>query len=253
MTGNEFPGQNLFTVPHNPQQHQEQVDEIEIEGEGAYDGAFAHHAGLEAGGLGQGHVFQPLGVIDGQADEKEDPDVADDHRHAGALKKEVDHRGDDDADQTHEQEAAEARSGLFWWSSRRRWRPRRFRRTRRMSMRSRIWCRPETPPRVWLCLKVYLFKEKAVSTVMKISPQGQIRIPKDVMQALNIEKGDYVEVEIDQGRIILKPRKLIDPTQGWYWTKEWQQMEAEIDDELEKDGLSDEFRTAEKGLKWLKK
>jgi hypothetical protein len=30
-------------------------------------------------------------------------------------------------------------------------------------------------------------------------------------------------------------------------------MEAEIDDELEKDGLSDEFCTAEKGLKWLKK
>ena len=55
---------------------------------------------------------------------------------------------------------------------------------------------------------------------MKISPQGQIRIPKNVMQTLNIEIGDYVEVEIDQGRIILKPRKLIDPTQGWYWTKE---------------------------------
>ena len=49
------------------------------------------------------------------------------------------------------------------------------------------------------------------------------------MQTLNIEKGDYVEVEIDRGQIILKPRKLIDPTQGWYWTKEWQKMEAEVD------------------------
>lgn len=92
-----------------------------------------------------------------------------------------------------------------------------------------------------------------MSTVMKISPQGQIRIPKDVMQTLNIEIGDYVEVEIDQGRIILKPRKLIDPNQGWYWTKEWQQMEADVDEELEKNGLSDEFHTAEEGLKWLKK
>ena len=88
---------------------------------------------------------------------------------------------------------------------------------------------------------------------MKISTQGQIRIPKNVMQTLNIEIGDYVEVEIDQGRIILKPEKLIDPTQGWYWTKEWQLMEAGVDDELEKDGLSDEFRTTEEGLKWLKK
>ena len=91
-----------------------------------------------------------------------------------------------------------------------------------------------------------------MSTVMKISPQGQIRIPKKVMQTLNIEKGDYVEVEIDRGQIILKPRKLIDPTQGWYWTKEWQKTEGEVDKEIENNLLSPEFRTAEEGLKWLK-
>jgi AbrB family looped-hinge helix DNA binding protein len=87
---------------------------------------------------------------------------------------------------------------------------------------------------------------------MKISPQGQIRIPKKVMNALNIEKGDYVEVEIDRGQIVLKPRKLIDPTQGWYWTREWQQMEADVDKEIEKNELSPEFHAAEEGLKWLK-
>ena len=91
-----------------------------------------------------------------------------------------------------------------------------------------------------------------MSTVMKISPQGQIRIPKKVMQTLNIEKGDYVEVEIDQGHIILKPRKLIDPSQGWYWTKEWQTMEAEVDDELEKKEISPKFKSTKEGLKWLK-
>jgi AbrB family looped-hinge helix DNA binding protein len=92
-----------------------------------------------------------------------------------------------------------------------------------------------------------------MSTVMKISPQGQIRIPKNVMQTLNIEKGDYVEVEIEQDRIILKPRKLIDPSQGWYWTKEWQKMESEVDEEIKKNGLLHEFHTAAEGLKWLKK
>ncbi len=91
-----------------------------------------------------------------------------------------------------------------------------------------------------------------MSTVMKISPQGQIRIPKKVMQTLNIEKGDYVEVEIEIDRIILSPRKLIDPAQGWYWTKEWQKIEVEVDKEIEKNLRSPEFRTAEEGLKWLK-
>jgi AbrB family looped-hinge helix DNA binding protein len=92
-----------------------------------------------------------------------------------------------------------------------------------------------------------------MSTIMKISPQGQIRIPQKVMIRLGIEKGDYIEVDVEERQIVLKPRKLIDPSQGWYWTKEWQEMEAEVDDELEKDAVSPKFKSAEEGLKWLKK
>ena len=92
-----------------------------------------------------------------------------------------------------------------------------------------------------------------MSAVMKISPQGQIRIPKKIMQTLNIDKGDYVEVDIQGGNIVLKPRKLIDPSQGWYWTKEWQQMETEVDEEIKNDEMSPMFQTAEKGIEWLKK
>jgi len=91
-----------------------------------------------------------------------------------------------------------------------------------------------------------------MSTIMKISPQGQIRIPKKIMIALGIEKGDYVEVDMEERQIVLRPRKLIDPSQGWYWTKEWQKMEADVDKEIEKEQLSPEFESAEDGLKWLK-
>jgi len=89
--------------------------------------------------------------------------------------------------------------------------------------------------------------------IMKISPQGQIRIPKTIMDALGITKGDYVEVDVKDSDIILKPRKLIDPSQEWYWTKEWQKMETGVDDEIKKGYVSPEFKTAGKGLKWLKK
>lgn len=88
--------------------------------------------------------------------------------------------------------------------------------------------------------------------IMKISPQGQIRIPKKIMSTLGIEKGDYVEVDVEEKQIVLKPRKLIDPSQGWYWTKEWQKMESGVDEEIKKDQVSAEFEFAEQGLKWLK-
>ena len=90
-------------------------------------------------------------------------------------------------------------------------------------------------------------------SIMKISSQGQIRIPKKMMESLGIEQGDYVEVDIEENHIVLKPRKLIDPTQGWYWSKEWQEMEREADEEIEKDRLSPSFSSAEDALKWLKK
>jgi AbrB family looped-hinge helix DNA binding protein len=90
-----------------------------------------------------------------------------------------------------------------------------------------------------------------MSTVMKISPQGQIRIPKKVMNALKIVPGDYVEVDVESGHVVLKPRKLIDPYQGWYWTEEWQKQETEAQRDIEADRCSPEFQTVEEGLKWL--
>ena len=89
-------------------------------------------------------------------------------------------------------------------------------------------------------------------TIMKISPQGQIRIPKNIMMTLGIEQGDYLELAIEERQNVLKPRKLIDPAQGWYWTKEWQEIEADVDKEIEENHLSAKFESAEEGLKWLK-
>jgi AbrB family looped-hinge helix DNA binding protein len=91
-----------------------------------------------------------------------------------------------------------------------------------------------------------------METIMKISSQGQVRIPKKFMESLGIEAGDYLAMDIENGQILLKPRKLIDPSQGWHWTKTWQKKETEADIEIEQNELSPEFQKAEKGIKWLK-
>lgn len=92
-----------------------------------------------------------------------------------------------------------------------------------------------------------------MATVMKISPQGQIRIPKKFLKLLGIETGDYIEAVIENNQIALKPRKLIDPSQGWFWETEWRKAEAEVDQQIERGEISPKFHTAEEGLKWLKK
>jgi AbrB family looped-hinge helix DNA binding protein len=91
-----------------------------------------------------------------------------------------------------------------------------------------------------------------MASIMKISPQGQIRIPKAVMAALKIGPGDFLEIDIEAAHVVLKPRKLIDPQQAWYWTPEWRNREEEADEDIKEDRLSPEFQTAEQGLLWLK-
>jgi hypothetical protein len=84
------------------QQKLEHEDKIEIEFEGADDGAFADHGRRCAGRLAQGHLFDGLAVVCGQAGEYHHADIADDHLHAGAVDEEIDHRSDQDANQPHE-------------------------------------------------------------------------------------------------------------------------------------------------------
>ena len=90
-----------------------------------------------------------------------------------------------------------------------------------------------------------------MTTIMKISPQRQVRIPKKLMQMLSIETGDFVEIDVQNHEIVLKPRKLIDPAQGWHWTKEWQHMESEVDEQIEKDEMSVKFENPEDSIQWL--
>jgi hypothetical protein len=50
----------------------------------------------------------------------------------------------------------------------------------------------------------------------------------------------------------MSPLFLCHPSQGWYWTKEWQQVEKNVDGQIEKGDVSPTFQTAEEGIKWLK-
>lgn len=57
--------------------------------------------------------------------------------------------------------------------------------------------------------------------------KGQITIPSEIRKAARLEEGDPVEVEIVEGGILLRPCKLIDATQAWFWQPEWQARERE--------------------------
>lgn len=68
----------------------------------------------------------------------------------------------------------------------------------------------------------------ALSAVAHMSESGQVTIPDDVRQELNLEPGQPVEIVVHDGGVLIRPID-IDPDQAWFWTPEWQAKEREAD------------------------
>lgn len=82
--------------------------------------------------------------------------------------------------------------------------------------------------------------------------KGQITIPADIRKAARLREGDPIEVEMTSEGILLKPKKVIDATQAWFWTPEWQAGERRADEERAA-GLGERFESDEEFLAALEK
>lgn len=80
----------------------------------------------------------------------------------------------------------------------------------------------------------------------RISPKHQITIPKEAFEKLQLEVGDFLEVETTEEGLLLIPKKLVSKDQAWFWSKEWQEKEKEADEAIVKGELSKPFEKADK-------
>jgi antitoxin PrlF len=68
---------------------------------------------------------------------------------------------------------------------------------------------------------------RPLNTVMR--RKGSLTIPAEIRRAARLAEGDVVEVEMTADGILLRPKKLIDATQAWFWEPSWQAREREAD------------------------
>lgn len=66
----------------------------------------------------------------------------------------------------------------------------------------------------------------------RMRAKGQVTIPRDVREAARISEGDPVRFEIVADGILLRPQKMVDATQAWFWTPEWQEGERRASDDI---------------------
>lgn len=69
-------------------------------------------------------------------------------------------------------------------------------------------------------------------SVVKVQKNKNITLPMWVMQRFHLGAGDFVRVEETSAGVVLKPATLIDPTQAYFWTSEWQAGEREAEQDI---------------------
>jgi AbrB family looped-hinge helix DNA binding protein len=88
--------------------------------------------------------------------------------------------------------------------------------------------------------------------IVKVKQNYQITLPNSVRKYLNIAVGDYMEVDKQDGELVLKPVKVVHPGQAYFYSKEWQKGEAEADKDIDRGDVLGPFDNITDALAALK-
>lgn len=86
----------------------------------------------------------------------------------------------------------------------------------------------------------------------KVTRHGQVTLPAAIRRLLHIEEGDYIEMRVAEEGVILTPKKLIDKSQAYFWTPEWQTAEREAEEDIAA-GRVQQFEDVEDAIAHLHK
>jgi AbrB family looped-hinge helix DNA binding protein len=90
-----------------------------------------------------------------------------------------------------------------------------------------------------------------MGTLTRLTSGGQITLPKEIRLKTSMEVGDFVEVKLDgEGHIVLTPKKLVDASQAYFWTEEWQRGERKADEDI-KAGRVKQLNSVTEAVKYL--
>jgi len=67
----------------------------------------------------------------------------------------------------------------------------------------------------------------------EIRSRSQITIPSEIIKKLNLKQGDTLEVEVEGNKIVLRPVIAIPMDQAYFWSKEWQSEEKQVQSDIE--------------------
>lgn len=71
-------------------------------------------------------------------------------------------------------------------------------------------------------------------TTSKITRNFQVTLPVSIRKKFHLKVGAILDFIEKHGMIVVVPKKLVDEDQSWFWSKEWQKHEKEVDASVKK-------------------
>ena len=68
--------------------------------------------------------------------------------------------------------------------------------------------------------------------LVTLRTNGQITLPAALRDRVGARTGDVFLADVEDDVVVLRPKKLIDSSQAWFWTPEWQKGEREADADI---------------------
>ncbi len=74
--------------------------------------------------------------------------------------------------------------------------------------------------------------------LIKFKQKSQVTIPKALVEELGLKVGDKLDIDIEDGKLVITPVVIIPKSQEWFYTPEWQAKEKEVNKQLEEGRLN---------------
>lgn len=89
---------------------------------------------------------------------------------------------------------------------------------------------------------------KNIDSLAKVTSKGQVTLPAIIRKQLNVGEGDHIRFRVqDGGIVVLDAVVVIDRSQAWFWTPQWQAAEQEASNDI-KAGRVFRFNSADEAI-----
>ena len=66
----------------------------------------------------------------------------------------------------------------------------------------------------------------------KLGQNYQLAIPKEIVETLHLNVNDYLDVRLEDNKVVIEPQIVIPKDQAYFYTAEWQKGEKEADEDI---------------------